>query len=92
MQYISHPTHSWRKLRTEQEGVFEAAFLNPPNPNEWFTVQINITNEMVEVVDKRNNNKLLTVKRLASPASQKVALWTGYNSKGKFRNLSILRK
>lgn len=49
--------------------------------NGWFTVHIKITNEMVEVVDKINNNKMLTVNRLARPLSQKVGLWTGHDSK-----------
>lgn len=89
VQYVSHPTHTWKKLRSEQEGKFEAEFFDPPSPNDWFTASIRITNKTVVVTDPRSNQILLEVPRLATTASDKIAYWVGHNSKGSFRNLSI---
>ena len=46
IQYISHPTFTWKKLREERNGVFEKEIINPPNPNDWFSMTI--------VVDKKS--------------------------------------
>ena len=92
MQYISHPEHTWKKLRTEQEGKFEAEFFNPPSPNDWFTVSISVSDNNVIVKDSRSDKVLLEVPRLAQPVSDKIAYWVGHESKGSFRNISIVNK
>lgn len=92
MQYISHPKHSWRMLRTNFEGQFEAEYKRQPSPDDWFDVEINIQDDMVYVYDKKTNAQMLSVKRLVKPKSDKIGLWTGYNSKGAFRNLKIKKE
>lgn len=89
IQYIYHPNFSWKRLRTENEGVYEAEFINPPSPNDWFKVKIKMTSDEVMVIDARNGTSLLTVKRLTEAKSTKIGFWTGHNSKGGFRNLKI---
>ena len=89
MQYIFHPENTWRKLRTEQEGKFEATFINPPNPDDWFSVRLNITENTVTVYDADNNRQLMTVPRLTFTQSPRIGLWAGFNSKGGYRNLKI---
>ena len=34
MQYIFHPEYTWRKLRTEQEGKFEAEYPSSRDPDD----------------------------------------------------------
>jgi len=89
IQYIYHPEFSWRKLRTEREGVFEAEFINPPNPNDWFSIELTISPTTVTVTDKSSEKVLMKVERLSKPISKSIGLWAGHNSKGSYRNLKI---
>ena len=91
IQYIFHPEFTWRKLRDERTGEFEDEIANPPNPDDWFKVIINITDEKVEIYVNEISKPVLTVDRLTSTKSQKIGIWTGNNSSGRFRNL-VLRK
>jgi hypothetical protein len=89
IQYISLPKFDWSILRTNQEGVFEAEYPRQPSPNEWFSVEIKVGENEVTVFEKGSEKVLLSVKRLTSFKSKKIALWMGHNSIGKFRNLML---
>lgn len=91
MQYIYHPKHTWRYLRTNFEGRYEAEFPRQPSPNDWFKVKIKVDDNMVYVYDEESNTELLSVERLTEQVSDKIALWTGFNSKGEFRNLKLTK-
>ena len=91
MQYIFHPKHSWRFLRTNFEGKYEAEFPRKPDPNDWFKVYIKIDDKKVHVFDGDSKTELLVVERLTEQVSDKIGLWTGNDSKGEFRNLKIKR-
>lgn len=90
IQYIYHPEYTWRKLRNEYEGVYEAEFIDPASPDGWFTMIIKVGSSKVEVIDKRNNSTLMTVERLTGTKTGKIGFWTGYGSRGSFRNLKII--
>jgi hypothetical protein len=92
IQYIHPPEFTWKKLRTEQEGVFEAEFINPPSPDDWFIISLTISDKTVIVRDKRTGEILMEVTRLTESKSKKIGFWTGFNSKGSFRNLKIVSK
>ncbi|WP_142784056.1 hypothetical protein [Changchengzhania lutea] len=89
VQYIYHPKYSWRFLRTNFEGQFEAEYPRQPSPEYWFGIQVKIDDKKVYVYDKKTNTELLSIKRLTHQVSNRIGLWTGYNSKGEFRNLKI---
>jgi hypothetical protein len=89
IQYIFSPDYSWERLRTEKEGQFEAEFVGPPSPNDWFSVSIKITSGNVVVKDVKSGKTLMRAERLANGLSDKLALWVGNNSNGEFRNLMI---
>ena len=91
MQYIYHPEFTWRRLRTEREGIFESEFINPPNPNDWFSIELTINPTIVTVIDKSSGEVLMEIERLTEPISNTIGLWTGHNSKGSFRNLKIIK-
>ena len=91
VQYIFHPEYTWKKLRDERTGEFENEIKNPPIPDNWFKVIININDEKVEVHVDEISEPVLTIDRLTSAKSKKIGIWTGNNSSGRFRNL-ILRK
>lgn len=90
VQYIHEPKHTWRFLRTNYTGQFEAEYPSQPSPDEWFGIQIKIDPKKVYVYDIESNTELLSVERLGKQVSNKIALWTGNNSKGDFGNLKIM--
>ncbi len=89
VQYIYHPKYGWRFLRTNNEGQFESEFPRQPAPDDWFGVRIKIDDKKVQVYDQETNTELLSIKRLTKQVSNRIGLWTGFNSKGGFRNLKI---
>jgi hypothetical protein len=89
VQYIFHPEFTWKKLRDERTGEFEDEITNPPNPDEWFKIIINIDNEKVEVYVNEISEPVLNIVRLTSTKSKTIGIWTGYNSSGRFRNLVL---
>src|SRR5438046_5463287 len=40
VQYVSHPTYTWQKLRTELSGKYEHAVNPVPDPNAWFRARV----------------------------------------------------
>lgn len=91
VQYIFHPEFTWRKLREERTGDYEDEISNPPNPDEWFKAIIRINDTTVDVYTNGISKPVLTVDRLTSTKSNKIGIWTGFGSSGRFRNL-IIRK
>lgn len=91
IQYIYKPEYEWRFLRTNYEGQYEAEFPRKPSPDDWFKIRIVINAKEVTVFDAETNTKLLTVKRLITQVSNRIGLWTGFDSKGEFKNLKINR-
>ena len=89
VQYIYHPKYTWRYLRTNNEGQYESNFPRQPMPEEWFGVRIEINEKMVIVYDLETKTKLLSIERLTKQVSDRIGLWTGFDSKGSFRNLVV---
>lgn len=90
VQYIYHPEFTWKKLREERTGEFENEIVNPPNPDEWFKAIIDIDKNYVTVFVNDSKTPSLKVKRLTKTKSDKVGLWTGFNSAGKFKDLEFI--
>ena len=89
VQYIYHPKYTWRFLRTNYESQFESEYPRQPLPDEWFRVRVKIDDKKVCVYDQETNTELLSIKRLTKQVSDRIGLWTGFNSKGEFRNMKI---
>ncbi|PIB29396.1 hypothetical protein [Maribacter sp. 4G9] len=88
IQYIFEPNYPWYRLRNENTGEFEAEFINPPPPDDWFSISLTIEKNRVIVKDS-SGRLLMQVKRLSTISSSKIAFWVGNYSKGSFRNLKI---
>ncbi|MCA6073767.1 hypothetical protein [Fulvivirga sedimenti] len=89
VQYIFHPEFTWRKLREERTGEFEKEIPDPPDPDNWFRAVIRVSETRVEVFVEGSPDPVLVVDRLNSTSSGKIAIWTGFGSSGRFRNLVI---
>jgi hypothetical protein len=70
VQYIFHPEFTWRKLREVRTGEFESEIADPPNPDDWFKIRINITDEKVEIYVNKISEPVLTIDRLTSTKSK----------------------
>ncbi len=89
VQYISHPTYTWFKLREEHPGKYENN-LNPvPDPEKWFHVYIEIGYPEVAVYVNDSDVPSLKVTQLSSQKHGWIGFWVGNNSEGSFKNLKI---
>jgi len=89
VQYVSHPTNTWQKLRAERPGQFEAAIEPPPDPNGWFHARIVLDDSKVEVYVNGAATPSLVVDDLGEAKSGGIALWVGNGSDGAYASLTI---
>ena len=90
VQYISHPTYTWQKLRAERPGIFEQPVNPAPDPNAWFHVRVVVASPKVSVFVGDAKEPCLVVTRLSDRTKGLVGLWVGNNSGGDFANLNIV--
>lgn len=89
VQYVNHPEYTWYKLREERTMEFENEIPAPPDPDDWFKTIIKVSEKHVEVYLDKVTEPVLKVERLAGFKSDKIGLWVGNGSSGRFRNLNI---
>ncbi|GAA4446847.1 hypothetical protein GCM10023189_02400 [Nibrella saemangeumensis] len=89
VQYISHPTYSWQKLRTEFPNKYEAAVAPAPDPNGWFHVRIEVTGSNVRAFVNQSTTAALEVEPIQKRPGNRIGLWVGNASGGDFANLTI---
>ena len=90
VQYISHPTYTWQKLRTERPGVFEQPVSPAPDPNAWFHVRVVVASPKVSVFVGDAKQPSLVVTQLSDRTKGLVGLWVGNGSGGDFADLKII--
>lgn len=89
VQYISHPVHTWQKLRADTPGVYEHAVEPVPDPDGWFHARLVVTGSRVQVYVNDASAPSLTVETLNDRRGGPVGLWVGNGSGGAFANLTI---
>src|SRR5262245_40669447 len=90
VQYISHPTYTWQKLRTEQPGKYEKPVSPPPDPNGWFHARVVVASPKVSVFVNDAKEPCLVVDQLSDRKKGLVGLWVGNTSGGDFANFKIV--
>jgi len=90
VQYVSHPTYTWQKLREERNGVYEKAVNPVPDPDGWFHARIVVANRKVSVYVNDAKEPSLVVEELSDRRQGWVGLWVGEGSGGAFANLKII--
>jgi hypothetical protein len=90
VQYISHPTYTWQKLRAEHPGRYEQPVSPVPDPNAWFHVRVSVAGPKVSVFVNDAREPSLVVDQLSDRKKGLVGLWVGNNSGGDFANLAII--
>src|SRR5690349_16684519 len=91
VQYVSHPTYPWQKLRAEHPGEYEQAVTPAPDPNGWFRVRVVVASPKVSVYVADATEPSLVVSQLSNRHKGRVGLWVGNGSDGDFANLRIVR-
>ena len=92
VQYVSHPTYTWQKLRAEHPGEYEQAVAPAPDPNGWFHVRVVVASPKVSVFVADAKEPSLVVSQLSDRHKGRVGLWVGNGSDGDFANLKIVPK
>lgn len=90
VQYISHPTHTWQKLRSEHPGKYEQAVNPVPDPNSWFHARIVVASPKVSVFVDDAKEPSLVVSQLNERRKGLTGLWAGNNSSGDFADFKIV--
>jgi len=92
VQYISHPTYTWQKLRAEHPGEYEQPVSPVPDPNAWCHVRVIVAAPKVSVFVDQAKEPSLVVNQLSDRHTGRVGLWVGNNSGGDFANLKIVTR
>lgn len=90
VQYISHPSYGWRKLREEHPGVYENPVSPVPAPNDWFHVTLIIDHPTVKVFVNDAKEPSLTIDQISDQKTGGIGFWVGNNSEGEFKNLTVM--
>jgi len=90
VQYISHPTYTWQKLRTEHPGKYEQPVNPVPDPNGWFHARVVVASPKVSVFVNDAKEPSLVVDQLSDRKKGLVGLWVGNTSGGDFANFKIV--
>ena len=89
VQYVNHPEYTWYKLREERTMEFENEIRSPPDPSDWVNVIIEVTDDKVIVLVDMIALPVLEINRLSETKSNKIGLWVGNGSSGRFRKLIV---
>jgi hypothetical protein len=90
VQYISHPTYTWNKLRTEHPGKYEQPVNPVPDPNGWFHARILVASPKMSVFVSDAKEPCLVVDQLSDRKRGLAGLWVGNTSGGDFANFKIV--
>src|SRR2546421_7661878 len=90
VQYVSHPTYPWQKLRAEHPGEYEQPVTPAPDPNGWFHVRVVVASPQVSVFVADAKQPSLVVRQLSDRHTGRVGLWVGNNSGGDFANVKVV--
>lgn len=90
VQYISHPTYTWSKLRQEHPEEYENPVDPVPDPNSFFHAKIVVEKPKISVFVNNAENPSLVVNELSDRNNGLVGLWIGNYSDGTFSNLKII--
>lgn len=89
IQYVSHPEFTWKKLRKKKNGQYEKEIINPPDPNDWFTMKICVSSNKIEAYINDNKKPSLVVNKLSNCTEGKIGLFVGDSSGGDFISIKI---
>jgi hypothetical protein len=91
VQYVSHPSWPWQRLRSEHPSQYERSLAPAPDGDEWFHVHIVVARPKVSIFVNGATHPALVVDELSDRAHGSLGLWVGEGSGGHFANLRVTR-
>jgi len=92
VQYVSQPSWTWQRLRSERSGQYEAPVVPEPDGDQWFHVRVVVERPKVSVFVNDARTPALVVNELSDRTRGSVGIWVGDGSGGQFANLRVTRK
>lgn len=89
VQYVSVPSHEWRRLRENHPGQYEAAVLPETDPDGWVHLRVELAGPSVRVFVNGSAEPTLAVDRIGASERGWVGVWVGEGSDGSFANLRV---
>jgi hypothetical protein len=89
IQYISHPTYTWKKLRDERNAIYEKEIVGPPDPNEWFKMKLVVDGNKIKGYINDAKIASLTVEKISDRYDGKVGLFMGDGAGGDFEKIRV---
>jgi hypothetical protein len=89
VQYISHPLYTWSRLREERAGEFENRIVDPPDPDAFFRVRVEVRPPEIRAYVGDAEDPCLVVGQLTDRTGGRIGLWVGNGSAGAFSDLVI---
>jgi Domain of Unknown Function (DUF1080) len=89
VEYVSEPTYTWQRLRSEHPGQYEAPVVPEPDGDEWFHARIVVERPKVTVFVNGATTPALVVNELSDRKSGRLGVWVGEGSGGYFANLRV---
>jgi len=89
VQYVSHPDHTWQRLRADKPGQYENPVSPVPDPNGWFHVRIVVDPPKINVFVDGAAAPCLTVDALGEGLGGKVGVMVGNGSGGDFTGFKL---
>lgn len=88
VQYVSFPDYSWKRLRTENPGVYES--YADMAAGAWTKIRIVVTGTKAQLYVNNGAEPCLIVNDLKLGDSRgQIALWTSVETDGYFSNLTV---
>ncbi len=89
VQYVSNPTYTWQRLRSEHPGKYENAIAPAPDPSNWVHARIVVAYPKISVFVDNAAESSLVVDQLSDRKTGWVGFWVGNGSGGEFANLRV---
>ncbi|PKK37458.1 hypothetical protein BWI96_06205 [Siphonobacter sp. SORGH_AS_0500] len=89
VQYMALPNNDWPYLRKTFPGKYEAPVKSFVDPDAWFHVKVEVTDQLIQVFMNGDESPMLKISPLEKSFNGKVGFWVGHESNGTFSNLVI---
>ena len=89
VQYVFPSEQHWRPLREHHTGQFEASVNPVPNPDDWFSARVVVSETTVSVYVAAAPTPSLVAPRLTTRRSGWIGLYVGNGSDGAFTGLTL---
>ena len=89
VQYVFPSEQHWRPLREERTGQFEASVTPIPDPDDWFSARVVVSESTVSVYVNACDTPSLVAPRLCARRDGWVGFFVGIGSDGAFTGLTL---